>query len=466
MKKILIAVMSLLCVLPVCAQEIYTPDDAPPMLPVYGSSVVEEGMDEGLPIPVAYEGSGITTNWDSPASYSFAESVRGDVRNRFGFTLGANEGYITNVYPESPDRESTSSTLTSLSGSVFANFGERKSVLHLDYGINYSFYNDQDFSVQDFGNGADHNATVYYTYTPNEKSRFLVMDRFSSSTNDMFGGLDFFSLSTVDWMPQSYSVHFLPQRVHRNDISGSYERSIARRTRINVFGSYNSYWYDHQDFGGVLYDNINAAQVGAGVSQGITDWLSLSSSYSVYLNNVPEELQGQQIHRVEVGGLHFKLAPTVEVYASGGLEIAEIDDDYQMHEMVSVGISKRAGTGVLYANYSRSMSTPLGYWRILPSDSVSIGYGQRITDRANFRLMGAYRRSHDYDADGLLRNYYGSASFEYSLTRNLFASANYAYQYQNNSINIPAFVSSIPRYDRSMIFAGLQYAWPALREGE
>jgi len=80
--------------------------------------------------------------------------------------------------------------------------------------------------------------------------------------------------------------------------------------------------------------------------------------------------------------------------------------------------------------------------------------------------MGAYRRSHDYDADGLLRNYYGSASFEYSLTRNLFASANYAYQYQNNSINIPAFVSSIPRYDRSMIFAGLQYAWPALREGE
>jgi hypothetical protein len=415
------------------------------ILPVYAQDT-EQGDDS---LPVSGDAKSVQEDQDSRAARSFSNAVAWSERNRFGFSLGVNEGYISSVFPNVVDKHS--STLTALSGNIFANFGRRKSRLHFDYGAGYRFYQQQSTM-----NGIDHYGTISYTYQTSRKSRFQLSDIVSSSLNDPFSSTSPSLATTIDWTPSpSYSVLFLPQRVTQNQAEARFSADLTRSTHISVFGSYTSYWYDKQLFG-----DINAAQVGAGLDQRITNWLFLTSTYSTYLNTVDERLRDYQIHRLEVGRFRFMLSRNVELFASGGLELADTRDQFRTEGMFRAGISRTTETNLIYANYQRTMISALGYRRVLPSDVVSVGLGQRLTDRTNFRLSGSYMRSSDFDAAGLLRGYSGQAQFEYALLSSLFASINYNYQYQKNSITL---LQDIPRFDRSMVFVRLQYAWPSIR---
>ena len=115
---------------------------------------------------------------------------------------------------------------------------------------------------------------------------------------------------------------------------------------------------------------------------------------------------------------------------------------------------------VIYANYQRTMMTALGFDRVLPSDMVTLGLGQRISERTSFRLSGSYMHGADYDYAGLLQGYFGKAQFEYALHSNLFVSANYTYQRQSNTISR---LSDVPYFNRSIVFVSLQFAWPSIR---
>ena len=106
------------------------------------------------------------------------------------------------------------------------------------------------------------------------------------------------------------------------------------------------------------------------------------------------------------------------------------------------------------------MTSALGFNRILPSDLVTLGLGQRFTPRTSFRLTGSYMRSSDFYYSGLLRGYWAQAQLEYALRSDLFASINYGYQYQKNSI---WELADIPHFDRSIVSVSLQYVWPSIR---
>jgi hypothetical protein len=124
------------------------------------------------------------------------------------------------------------------------------------------------------------------------------------------------------------------------------------------------------------------------------------------------------------------------------------------------GISRSSEKNIIYANYQRTMTSALGYSRVLRSDEVTLGYGQRFTPRTNFQLSGSYMHSTDYDYSGFLRGYWGRAQLEYALLSGLFASINCTYQHQKNSIGT---LSDIPYFDRSIIFISLRYVWPSMR---
>jgi hypothetical protein len=415
------------------------------LLPAYAQDT--EQADDSLPI--SGDAKSVQEEQDSRAARSFSNAIAWSERNRFGFSLGVSEGYISDVFPNVVDKHSSS--LTALSSSIFANFGRRKSRLHFDYSAGYRFYQQQDTM-----NGIDHNGTISYTYPTSRRSQFQLSDMVSSSLNDPFSSTNPSLATTMDWTPSpSYSVLFLPQRVTQNQAEARFSADLTRSTHVSVFGSYNSYWYGKQSFG-----DINAVQVGAGLDQRITNWLFLTSTYSTYLNSVNEKLRDYQIHRIEIGRFRFMLSKNIEVFASGGLELADTRDKFRIEGMFRGGISRTTETNLLYANYQRTMISALGYTRVLPSDVVSIGVGQRLSEKTNFRLSASYMRSSDFSYSGLLRGYSGQAQFEYALRSDLFASINYTYQYQNNSIQV---LQDLPHFDRSMVFGRLQYAWPSIR---
>ena len=454
MKKILPMLLITWFSLQVQAQDVTRPDNSPPILADYPSTLAVESaadINVSVPIPVEYL-PGVTEDfWSFPVAWSFFDTISWNPRNSFGFSLGANEGYISNVYPNSIERQS--STLTALSARVFTNVGRAKSRLHLNYEAGYKAYHQEDSM-----SGVNHHGSMNYVYRPSSKTEFQLWDTFSHSLNDPLDTNTAF-LSDFNLLPNTgYEVYFIPQRTTQNSVQARFSINLTSSTRVNINGLYNSYWYERS------FNDVHTAQGGIGLNQRVTDWLSLSTSYSIYLNDVSEDLRDHQVHRVEIGGLQFNLSQNIELLASGGIEIADMGtgSEYKIKEMAQVNISRKTPTNTLYASYQRTMSSVLGYRRILPSDIVSIGLGQRITDKTNFQLNGAYRRSRDFNDSGLLQSYSGGAQFEYALTSTLFASVNYSYQYQNNSIRT---LADIPHFDRSMAFVGLQYAWPPLQLG-
>jgi hypothetical protein len=416
------------------------------LIPVYGQEPEPEEESLGVPInsPKTEQ-----EERDSRAARSFSNTIAWNERNRFGFSLGASEGRISDVYPNSV--EPHPSMLTAFSGGIFANFGRHKSQLHLDANAGYRMYHQQDGM-----DGADYYGNLTYTYQANRKTRFRLSDIFSSALNDPFSSLGTILRDTNDWTPSpAYSVVFMPQRLTQNGVKAEVGLDLTRSTHFGLFGSYDSYRYAKQE-----YSDTDGVQVGANLNQRITSWMFLASTYSTYLGKGDQRLRDYQIHRLEIGRFQFMLSRDMELFFSGGIEVADTLGDYRTQGMFRAGISRSSEKNVIYANYQRTMVTALGYSRILPSDMVTLGIGQRLTDRTSLRLSGAYLRSSDFDYSGLLTGYYARAQFEYALRSDFFASINYAFQYQKNTITT---LPGIPHFDRSVVFLSLQYAWPSIR---
>ena len=475
------------------------PDATPPIPPivypgevypeeVIPTIVIQDKIYEPDPITVMYSPDvfeGLTAN---SLRGSFSQETVWSLRNNFGFSLSAHEGYYFSDYPdknidknpdenteenqdddtdenpsENPDSDSTwsnrSSSATLLSARVFTNYTNGKSTLHLDYGAGYSFFPKRRNSLDDI----EHDVNAAYVYRMGKKARFQIQDHLSSSSNDPLGNI--FSLNSsygrIFSGSSYYDIIFTRQRYTRNTVTTALNTdATGKGTNVRLFGSYDNYWYGEQDSETNILKDYYSATVGAGINQRITRWLSLGSSYTIQLNN---NLKESRTHRVEISNLQFDLSPNVEVHASGGLEItedADVEIGYRMRVRARTGISYSTEARSLYANYSRTMMSVSGSRRLLPSDTVLIGLGQPITDRANLRMTGYYQRSSDFHFSGHLTAYQGQVSMEYLLGSGFVASVNYSRRYQENSISA---LAGIPYYERSTFTAGLQYSWPSRR---
>jgi len=399
---------------------------------------------------------------------SFSQDTAWDLRNNFGFSLGAHEGYyFSGSSPENTPLENPlldsinlkdSSYATSLSASAFTNYASNKSAIHLDYGAGYRFYPEQRNSID----GIDHSVNAAYMYQINNRVNFRIHDHFSSSSNDPLGDIFSMNASLGRLLAGSsyFDVFFTPRRYTRNTASANFSADVTGKgTNVTFFGSYDNYWYENQSFGTETSNDYYSARVGAGLSQRITRWLSFGSSYSIQLNN---DLKDSQTHRVEVGRFQFDLSPDINVYFSGGIEIADtgIDDGYKSRLSTRAGISYTTEVNRLYAEYSRTMHSVSGFREQLPSDTVLIGLGQPLGNRTSLRLMWHYLRSSDVRKSGTLSAHQCQASIQFIIASGLYASANYSYRYQINSIHT---LSGIPNSDRSTISGGLVYSWPSRR---
>ena len=478
MKKLLMLTLAVLAFSTMIYAQVYTgpvysdepPDASKPnpsiIYPVapYEIVVNEDRIYDPEPLKVEYSPDIYGNYVANSVAGSFSQENAWNLRNNFGFSLNASEGFSFRGNPrensDSTREREKASSATMLSANVFTNYRSGRSALHLDYGAGYSFYPERANSV----NGLGHNVNSAYMYQISKRASLQLRDHLSSHSDDPFG--DIFSVnSSFDRLVtgSNYYDILLSQRRHtRNTVSGTISSDVTGKgTNVNVFGSYDNYWYGEQDFEDGIIESMYSAKAGAGLQQRITSWLSLGSTYSIQLN---DDLRDSQVHRVDISSFQFELSPDVEVHASGGVEIANTgaDEGYQTRLAARTGISYSTQTSRLYADYSRTMTSVSGYNRLLPSDTFLVGLGRPIGERANFRAMWYYQRSSDFHDEGHLSAHQGMVSMEYIILSGLYASVNYTRRYQENSIDS---LSGVPSSNRSMFSFGLTYSWPSGRAG-
>ena len=442
------------------------PDVSMPNLPsiyteeMFDSDIIEEVIYDAPPTSVTYSPNifGMRTN---SLHGSFSQDASWNLRNNFGFSLGAQEGYYSgknsfenNSFSDPETKQSSSAT--SLSANVFTNYTRGKSAMHLDYGIGYRLYAEESVSR----NNANHNVSAAYVYMLGRSARFQISDSFSTYSNDPYDDV-FSTNSSFERLltgSSNYDIILERQRYSRNSLTSSISFDLTGKgTNVRIFSTYNNYWYERPDSAAVAMEDYYSATIGVGLNQRINKWLSLGTSYSIQLN---DDLEDKQIHRVEIGSFQFDLASGVQVYASGGVNITEDGDgDYRVRATTNSGINYSTETSSLYANYTKSMMSLSSSRQSLPSDTVLVGFGQKIGERTNFRAMWYYQLSSGSD-DTKLSAHQGQVSIERIIISGLFASLSYTYRYQENSISS---VHGASHSERSTISGGLQYVWPSGR---
>ena len=442
------------------------PDAAPPnpvaVIPeeVFPQNVVQANVAESAPVTVDYSPDVFGELSAGLIPGSFLQNQAWTLQNNFGFSLGVNEGYYFNHKdiedPLSNFADQQSSSATSLSASVFTNYARGKSAIHLDYNTGYGFYPGRQNSTD----GIKHSVSAAYMYRVSDRMRFQISDQLSSSVNDPFE--DIFSLDSsfgelsTSSLNYGYDVFFMSRRHTRNTVTATVSSDVTGKdTNVNVFGSYENNWYGTQNTETDIDDDYYSASVGAGVSQRITSWLSLGSTYSIQLTDT---MNDTNTHRVEVGDFRFNLSPEIEVYASGGVAVTDDDGQYRTTALIRAGMTYTTLTSTLYANFSRNMKTVGGFRRMLPSDTFMVGFGKPIGYRVNLRATGYYQRSSAFNGSGHLDAYQAQTSMEYVIASGLFTSINYSYRRQKSSFDT---IQGIPALARSTVSAGLHYAWPS-----
>ena len=420
---------------------------------------IEEKVYETVPVSIEYSPDTSGRIGVNLVPYSIADRAAWNPSTNFGFSLGANEGYYIsetsyeNQFLDSTNRKQSSSG-TSLSAKVFTNYAHGKTAMHFDYNANYSFYPGKRKTTDDI----DHEVRAIYTRSLNNRASFQLRDSFTSSSNDPLK--DIFSMSSsfeLGWMdPSFFNIIFVQQT--SNSVSAQFDTDITGKgTNVNFSGSYSNTWYGGQDSTIIAFNDYYSSTLGVGLSQRITNWMSLGSSYHIQLNN---NLNDSMVHNVGIGGFKFNLSPDVVVNASVGIYITDagIAEDYSVGLTTRAEISYTVENGNLFAGYSRGMTYANIINKMLPTDAVSVGLGVPIGSRTNLRGMWMYDRiSESYDSR-VLSKYRYFASMEVILARGLFSSISYTYQTQKSAIDS---LLDIPHGKRSTFSGGLTYYWPS-----
>jgi hypothetical protein len=379
----------------------------------------------------------------SLGAQSIVDDVFQSTQNLLGFSVGVNETYTSQIFSNNLDKRV--SGVTSVTPRAFINLGKRKSILHLDFGAGYRHYNGRkEFNVWDYYGSAQ------YSLTFSKRVSLSIFDKVTSSYNDAGSMVSQYSPMNIDNV-FSNELLYDRQRITRNTLNARLNYLMTRKASLGIYGSYELY-----DFQQVILINSSAAQAGVDFSYEICKWVSLSSNYSAYLNNVDEQFRDTRIHSLQFGGLDFRIARSWSIWGRGGLDYSENQGTNNFHESINAGIGYSSKANSLGINYQRGFTSAIGVSRLLSSDIISAQLGRRMTRWMNTRLNSSYYRSRD-QSSGLLETLAGGCGLEFALTSNIITSMNYTYQNQKYSnFSFPG-----ARINRYIANVSVQYFWPS-----
>lgn len=378
---------------------------------------------------------------------SLVDDVMENIRQRFGFSLGIHGLYESKIFNGGPQQNA--STAAAFSVRVYGNLGRRRSRFHFNYGLGYRFQANNVRTID----SSNHYGNVQYSLQLSRRTTLQISDQISSSPYAFGGFLQPVLGPGGPTQGFSTEVFLGRQRFTRNACAGT----LSFATPKNHFSIISDYQFYR--FRSVTDVNVHAVQLGATYERDITRWLSLSSGYSAYLNNVDARFRDARIHRLQVGGMNFKLGRNWQLSAVGGIELANTSGTNRWGGSANAQLSWHTRASTLVVTYDRGFNSAVGLARVLQSQTATLACGSRLTQWMNLQLSASYVRGAAFLDAGALRYYIAHAGLGFALSSNLVASLSCFYQNQHGQ-NLVAVPQTSAGYVGSV---GLQYLFPGRR---
>jgi hypothetical protein len=419
----------------------------PPLL--QGQEQQNPNKNEDQEQPAEQEPTTVEVDQNEPirslGAQTFLDDVFENMRNRWGMSVSAGQGYTTDFNLSSAGQQG--SMFTSVIPRMFLNFGRRRSMLHIDVGGGYRHYNgkSRDSDTWDyFGN-------ALYSKEISRHTSFSLSNQFKSSYNDSWSFVSLYS-------PISYDPNFSNeiilnrQRITRNSLATRLSYEATRRITIDLFADYNRYRYTRHTL-----INSDAFEAGLGVSFRLKKWLSFNSSYSTYLNSVSDNYSDARIQRLQVGGFDFHPTRSWKIWANGGVDYASYRGGSHFDGDLNAGIAYSTRNFTYNTTFQHGFTSAIGISSLMNSDVVGFLLGYRISKWARIHGESYYYRNSEQSGFGVLKSFSSGGGLNLMLSRNFFISSRAFIQAQS-SRNFSVAGLGIRRFT---VNVGLQYVFPS-----
>jgi hypothetical protein len=374
----------------------------------------------------------------APASAQLAAGTRSPI----GFSLGIFELYAPNSASATLDK---SRGFKLIRPRLFGNTKTRNTQFQFDYAFGYRSDSREIHS-------SDHAAKFAFDYRLSRNASLQISDTFRSAFNDN-GALPN-SSSPVMYQPGFAQELYVPnERSTTNSVVTAVNYRAGKRSNVTAFGSYDMWRY-----GGSSFGNAQGFQVGIRGDHQINKWLFLNSSYSHYLTAVNPRFQAADIHRLQIGGLKFKLRRSMEVYFSGGADYTRFQGIQQPAVSYQAGFAKTSGATLVSVVYHRGLSTAVGPQATLNGHVISASLTQWLSRRINLQLNSGYTRGASPNKSSRIEYLGGNAELQIAVQRHVMFSVQSSYVSQRGT-NLP---SQSPALSRYTVTTGLQVLFPSL----
>jgi len=396
--------------------------------------------------------TGTIASKEDVRSHSITDRFLSNMRSPIGFSMGVFELYAPNS-GDSTIVGDKSPVFTMLRPRLFANAKGKRSQFQFDYTFGFKRYNRRSEI-----HSSEHTARLDFDYTLSRNATLQISDTFRSAFND-YGALPTSTAPTL-YQPGFAQELYLPhERATTNSVLTGVNIRAGKRTNLTVFGSYDMWRYQTSTFA-----NAQGFQIGIRGDHQINKWLFLNSSYSHYLNAVDPRFEAASIHRLQVGGLKFKLRRTVEIYFSGGADYTRFQGTAEPAASYEAGFSKGSGSTLFSAVYHRGLSTAVGPQTTFNGHVVSLSLTQWLTRRVDLQISSGYTRGAALKQNTNIEYLGGSAEIQIQVQQHVLFSVQSSYVSQRGA----NLLSATPLLNRYTVTSGIQFIFPSLggRRGE
>ena len=387
---------------------------------------------------------------EKPSStVSFTDSLFLGMGNNATFSVGMFEGYnsniLSNVGVTSPGR--VPDAITSVYTRFFARTDGRNAGLSVDYSTGYRLYADSSEL-----NGPEHRGTVTFRAKPSRRSWFEFSEYIASLANDSH------TLLSQPLAPNGVETDFSQQilmdrqRIFTNVAKAEIGYELSRRTQLSVYGSYVVQRFESSP----LHD-ADGFLLGLHFRRQFNRWMSFETNYEVKLSEFNNQYGQANVHHLDVGGLTYRVQPTVTIFASGGVEYAEFQGTYRPGAGIRSGIAKQTRTTNLSLEYHRGFSSTLGLGTLTQGDAVAVRLNRRLTPWMNLIASSIYSRNLAFvgpdQTSGPLYIFQIQPGLQFAVRRNLIFSLSCDYFKQNTD----NYGLTVPNSSRYYIAFGFEY---------
>ena len=306
--------------------------------------------------------------------------------------------------------------ITSAGAQIFSNFVKRRSTFHFDLGAYYRRYS----------NGGRHdaayNANAGYSFNISERTLLKIDNRsvFAPKDSDIF--FSFNSSNEINSVP--YQVILDSRKIFQNYSTISLTNNLSNRASLGFSGTYGFHNYPQESS-----SNTHSLLVEVSFNWQLTRWLQTSNSFSTSFFG--EGLNESRIHRIQVGGLRYRLGLSWTFQANGGVGFSNYYGT-RVGEEVHASIGYNSSNTAFSWEYGRMFTYTEGISGLMKSDEAKMNWTRNITPRVRSNLMSSLSRGSNVSNDGIINTFLGGVGLEIIINRYLQMTANSYYQDQKS----------------------------------